>query len=106
MVVAKPIIIRNDGNKVKIIEQLVRSVQKNYVTVESKKGKLYNVNLSDIVKMTMNIQVGDMVEIKTFENGWLVTNVIPKREETLSEEEEKAELERQLKECEDMGYDY
>lgn len=103
----------SDGNKVKIVtnidgesfEQKITGVQKDKVWVVSSKGNEYPVMLSDRVRMTMSVEVDDVAVIKRFKNGWLVFDVIKKEEESvLSEEEEQIELEKQLKELDDIGW--
>lgn len=106
-IVVRPRINRKTKNEVNVLEQVIIETHKHYVRVISRNGKEYDVNLSDIVKMTMNVEVGDMAIIKTFPNGWLVTSIRKKyKEPVLSEEEEKKETERQIKEFEELlgGY--
>lgn len=106
-----------DGTKAKIktetygdydiIYQTIKRVFSQSVTVISGTGKHYNVRLSDRVIYENNIEVGDTAEIKTFDNGWLVTNIIKQEKEPeLTPEEEQVELEKQIKEFEDLygGY--
>lgn len=74
-----------DGNKAKIIvdvdgetiHQPITKIGDGLVWVVSSKGNEYKVDLSDKVSMTMNFNVGDTAVIKTFRNGWLVTDIIP-----------------------------
>ncbi len=76
----------NDGTKAKIIynqdgeeiHQIITKVFKQFVMVKSKKGNEYNVRLSDRVRLMLNAEVGDTAVIKTFKNGWLVTDLIKK----------------------------
>lgn len=104
-----------DGSKAKIITetygdydiiyQTIKRIFNTSVTVISGTGKLYNVRLSDKVIYESNIEVGDTAEIKTFDNGWLVTNIIKQEKEPeLTPEEEQKEIEKQLKEIKDLQY--
>ena len=105
-IVTKPTINHiKDGE---IITQVIREVHSNHLLVQSRSGKEYNVKLSDIVKMTMTPKVGDKAVIKTFQNGWLVTNILkkPVKKEVLSDEELKKQLEKEAEELLDMGYNY
>lgn len=75
----------SDGTKAKIIidvdgetiHQPITHIGDGLVWVLSSKGNEYKVDLSDKVKMTMDIKVGDTAVIKTFRNGWLVVDVLP-----------------------------
>ena len=79
----------HDGNKAKIIvdvdgetiHQPITQTGDGLVWVVSSKGNEYKVDLSDKVSMTMNFNVGDTAVIKTFKNGWLVTDIIPAESE-------------------------
>ena len=104
-----------DGVKVKIItntigetiEQGIVETGEDRVWVKSGNGKTYPVLLSDNVRMTMEVNVGDIAVIKTFKPDWLVVDIIPaEEEEVLSPEEEEAETQRQIREFEDLlgGY--
>jgi len=104
-----------DGSKAKIITetygdydiiyQTITRVFSQSVTVISGTGKLYNVKLSDRVIYENNIEVGDTAEIKTFDNSWLVTNIIKQEKEPeQTPEEEQKEIEKQLKEIKDLQY--
>ena len=106
-----------DGSKAKVITethgdydviyQTITRIFNRSVTVISGTGKYYNVRLSDKVIYEGNIEVGDTAEIKTFDNGWIVTNIIKQEKEPeLTLEEEQKEIEKQLKEIEDLygGY--
>ena len=83
----------SDGNKAKLIynnngeaiEQKITKVCNEVLWVKSSKGKEYKVNMSDKVKMTMEVHVGDTAVIKTFKNGWLVFDVIPAPADELTE---------------------
>ena len=61
------------------IYQPISKVGSYAVEVVSGRGNFYNVKLSDRVAMIGNLEVGDTAVIKTFEEGWLVTDII-KRE--------------------------
>lgn len=102
-----------DGSKAKVITethgdydviyQTITRIFNRSVTVISGTGKYYNVRLSDKVIYECNIEVGDTAEIKTFDNGWIVTNIIKQEKEPeLTPEEEQKEIEKQLKEIEDL----
>ena len=104
-----------DGSKAKIITeakgdydiiyQTIKRIFNTSVTVISGTGKLYNVRLSDRVIYENNIEIGDTAEIKTFDNGWLVTNIIKQEKEPeQTPEEEQKEIEKQLKELKDLQY--
>ena len=101
--VMKPRIIKN---KVNIIKQPILKVYDDAVRVISNNGKEYNVQLSDKVRLTMNAETGDTAIIKTFPNGWLVTDIKKqfKEEKTLTKEEECLELKRQEEELADIGW--
>ena len=89
------------------IEQVVTKVESDKVWVKSSKGNEYPVMLSDKVRMTDTVNVGDIAIIKTFKKGWIVFDIIHKDiEEELSGEEERLETERQIKDFEDLlgGY--
>ena len=73
MVVCKPRI--RYTNQVQTIEQLVFEPHKYFATVISRNGKKYNVDLSDKVRMTMNVETGDMAVIKTFKDRWLIIDL-------------------------------
>ena len=75
MVVCRPRIVRQNPNQVSTIEQIVFEAHKHFVTVISRSGKKYNVDLSDRVRMTMNVETGDMAVIKTFKDRWLVVDL-------------------------------
>ena len=104
-----------DGSKAKVITetygdydiiyQTIKRIFNTSVTVISGTGKLYNVRLSDRVIYENNIEIGDTAEIKTFDNGWLVTNIIKQEKEPeQTPEEEQKEIEKQLKELKDLQY--
>ena len=98
----KPIIIHK--NKVNTIKQPIIKVYDDLVKVVSKNGNEYNVKLSDKVRMTMNPETGDTAIIKTFPNGWLVTDIQKTIKENLTDEEEYLELKRQEQELVDIGW--
>lgn len=109
-----------DGNKVKIIQQTnsvniirqkILKVGSTHVQVISGNMNKYMVKLSDRVRMTMSVSEGDTAIIKTFENGWLVVDVEKQSKELdgleqVSDEKNQKDLEKQLKEIEDLygGY--
>ena len=98
-----------DDGKVETIHQTIRKIGDDRFFVVSGNNKTYSVDLSDKVRLELldEVLVGDTAVIKTFPNKWLVVDVIAKElEPVLSPEEEKKELERQLKEIEDLygGY--
>lgn len=104
MVVTKPRIIKN---KVNVLKQKIVDVSPTQLRVMSGNGKVYSVNLSDKVMMTLNPQIGDTAIVKTFKTGWLVTDIVKKVEpKSLSEEEERLETERQIREIEEMWGGY
>lgn len=108
----------SDGNKVRvvtkikgeydIIYQRINHIFKDRVSVLSGRGKAYTVKLSDkLIYSDINIEVGDIAEIKTFDDGWLVTNIIKQEKEpVLTPEEEERELEKQLMEIKEMYGEY
>ena len=67
--------IREANDQYKTFFQEIVAVYANDVTVISNRGKRYNVMMSDKVRMTMTVEVGDMAEIMPLENGWLVVNI-------------------------------
>ena len=75
MVVCRPRIVRPNPNQVQTIEQIVFEPHTYFVTVVSRKGKKYDVDLSDKVRLTMTVEVGDMAVIKTFKDRWLVVDL-------------------------------
>ena len=104
MVVTKPRIIKK---KVNVLEQKIIDVSKNHLKVMSRNGKVYDVNVSDRVKMLLNPEINDTAIVKTFQNGWLVTDIKKKpKKPVLSDEEEKLETERQIREIEEMWGGY
>ena len=105
MVVVRPRIVRNNPNKVNTLEQTIVEVRNNYVKVASRKGNTYDVNLSDKVKLLRSIDKGDTAIVKTFPNGWLVTDII-KKEKEFASKEEMEEYERYLEDIEEIigGY--
>ena len=134
-------------DEVNEIYQPISKVGSYAVEVVSGRGNFYKVKLSDRVAMIGNMEVGDTAVIKTFPDGWLVTDII-KREpkdkyyteyesedacgfddmlnvlkvrrklliretrrkvwelEQQIDEEEKKELERQLREMDEIFGDY
>ena len=84
------------------ITQTVKNVNKNSVTVMSRRLKTYNVKLGDEVK-GMTIEVGDLAVVATLKTGWKVIDVIKQEPEPVLSE---AEAERQLQELESLigGY--
>lgn len=107
-----------DGGKYKVIyddgepsffEQQIVAVGKDMLKVRSRKGNEYWVQMSDKVALTMNPEPMDIAVIGTFKEKWVVKDIIkynPSVEEVLSEEEERRELERELKEFEALGGGY
>ena len=105
-----------DGTKARLIytvngetiEQTICEIGTGKVWVESTRGKIYPVDLSDKVQMTMHPKVGDTAVIKTFKNGWLVVDILPAEtdEPDLSPADEELELQRQIQEIEDMWGGY
>lgn len=77
MVVTKPRIIK-PSNEPKLIEQKIIEVHNHFVKVISRKGNTYDVNLSDRVRMTMTVEVGDTAIINPLDNGWLVVDLVKK----------------------------
>lgn len=67
--------ITDDGKPVEI-EQKITAVKPTHVQVISRNHKKYWVKLSDIVRMTMQPKVNDTAIVKTFQEGWLVTDLI------------------------------
>ena len=97
-----------NGNKFNIIiydeepiTQSIKKVNRNSVTVMSRRLNTYNVKLGDEVK-GMNIEVGDIAVIATIKTGWKVIDIIKKEPEIVSDEE----VERQVQELESLlgGY--
>lgn len=84
------------------ITQTVKKVNKNSLTVMSRRLKTYNVRLGDEVK-GMTIEVGDLAVVATLKTGWKVIDVIKQEPEPVISE---AEAERQLQELESLigGY--
>lgn len=84
------------------ITQTIKKVNKNSVTVMSRRLKTYNVKLGDEVK-GMTIGVGDLAVVATLKTGWKVIDVIKQEPEPVISE---AEAERQLQELESLigGY--
>ena len=84
------------------ITQTVKKVNKNSLTVMSRRLKTYNVKLGDEVK-GMKIEVGDLAVIATLKTGWKVIDVIKQEPEPVVSE---AEVQRQLQEFESLigGY--
>ena len=72
--------IYDDGEPVEL-EQQIQQVTPTHVKVLSRNLKEYWVKLSDVVRMTMDPKPMDTAIVKTFENGWLVTDIIPYVEE-------------------------
>lgn len=68
--------IKEADDQYKTFTQEIKRVFANEVTVMSNRGKLYNVRLSDRVRMTMEFEVGDLAVVMPLENGWLVTDIV------------------------------
>ena len=102
-IVSKPRIFKK--NQVNIIKQNVIHISNDEIMVVSANDKKYPVTLSDRVRLTMNVEIGDTAIIKTFPTGWLVVDIIKKEvEAVLSPAEDELELQRQQKELDDIGY--
>ena len=67
------------------VQQLIVQVHDEYVVVRSSEGNEYPVRLSDKVKMTQSVNVGDTAVVKIFHHDWLVFAVIPATTETVDE---------------------
>ena len=88
------------------ITQSIKAVKGNKLTVMSRRLRTYDVVLSAEL-IGSDIEVGDTAVIATLKKGWKVIDVIKQEKpQVLSAEEEAKELERQMKEFEDMfgGY--
>lgn len=68
--------IKEADDQFKTFTQEIKRVFANEVTVMSNRGKLYNVRLSDKVRMTMEYDVGDLAVIMPLDKCWLVTDII------------------------------
>ena len=98
------------SEEVQELTQRISEVKPTHVQVTSNKGNQYWVKLSDVVKMTMTPEEGDLAVIRTFESGWLVVDLV-KYYDTLDEigqirvkikegratEEEKAKYDAEVK---------
>lgn len=101
-IITKPKIIKN---QVKTIKQTIIKVDNDKVIVESSNSKQYPVSLSDYVRLTLDVNVGDIAIIKTFKNNWIVVDVVKKIVEPLLDGiDGQIETERQEKELEDIGW--
>lgn len=96
-------VILDDG-KVETIYQKITEVRESSVKVISKNNKEYFVKLSDKVKIFNTIKEHDTAVIKTFNECWLVVDIIPYVKEEIDESEE--ELQRQIKEFTILGGGY
>lgn len=104
---------QHNGNKYRVvtydeepITQSIKAVKGNKLTVMSRRLRTYDVVLSAEL-IGSDIEVGDTAVIATLKKGWKVIDVIKQEKPpVLSAEEEAKELERQMKEFEDLlgGY--
>lgn len=62
------------------IRQKIFDVYHSSVKVLSNKGNLYNVRLSDRVRLTMTPEIGDTAIIKIINDTWIVTDIEKKPE--------------------------
>lgn len=74
------------------ITQTVKKVNKNSLTVMSRRLKTYNVKLGDEVK-GMKIEIGDLAVIATLKTGWKVIDIIKKEPEPVVIEDDEDDLE-------------
>lgn len=93
-----------DDGKVDTIYQKITEVRESSVKVISKNNKEYFVKLSDKVKIFNTIKEQDTAVIKTFNECWLVVDIIPYVKEETDESEE--ELQRQIKQFTILGGGY
>lgn len=93
-----------DDGKVDTIYQKITEVRESSVKVISKNNKEYFVKLSDKVKIFNTIKEQDTAVIKTFNECWLVVDIIPYVKEETDDSEE--ELQRQIKQFTILGGGY
>ena len=81
------------------IKQLVKYyVQGDDIAIlQSKNGNAYKCNVSDKVRMTMNMKAGDTAIIRIIDKIWIIVDVEPKITESSYMDEIPVE---------DLGYDY
>ena len=96
-------IITDDGKPTWIKQKIVQ-LGKDMLKVQSSKGTEYWVTKSDKVQ-TMKPKIKDTAIIGTFPTGWLVTDIIPYKKPK-KEDENKEELQKQIKEFETLGGGY
>lgn len=68
----------------KPFKQLVRNVQGSTALVESKKGNVYPVIISDYVRLKKEIAVGDTAIVNRLNGTYYLIDVEPKVDETES----------------------
>ena len=66
----------------KPFKQIVRNVQNSTALVESKKGNVYPVVISDYVRMKKEINVGDTAIVNRVNGTYYLIDVEPKVDET------------------------
>lgn len=93
-----------DDGKVDTIYQKITEVRESSVKVISKNNKEYFVKLSDKVKIFNTIKEQDTAVIKTFNECWLVVDIIPYVKEETDDSEE--ELQKQIKQFTILGGGY
>lgn len=93
-----------DDGKVDTIYQKITEVRESSVKVISKNNKEYFVKLSDKVKIFNTIKEQDTAVIKTFNECWLVVDIIPYIKEETDDSEE--ELQKQIKQFTILGGGY
>lgn len=103
-IVTRPRIIRKKQSQEHIIEQIIMKVEPTQVKVMSRNGKTYNVKLSDRVKIR-NIEEKDTAIIDT--NKWLVIDIKKRiKPIELTREEKQLQLEKEMREFEDLFEPY
>ena len=81
----------------KPFQQLVRNVQGSTALVESKKGNVYPVIISDYVRLKKDLKVGDIALVRRTNGKYYLIDIV-ERDDTPSYLEEVK--------LTDMGYDY
>lgn len=100
--ITRPIIIHE--KKGETIEQKVTEVHKDHILVTGISGKTYRPQVSSKIKLEL-VKPNDTAIIDV--DTWKVIEILKKEKPpVLTEEEEDEELQRQLDELMDMGYDY
>ena len=81
----------------KPFKQIIRNVQASTALVESRKGNVYPVIISDYVRLKKSVNVGDTGIVRRINGKYYLIDVEPKEEESSYLEEVPLE---------DLGYDY